>query len=270
MPAGIDSEAAARARAYARRMPERQCFSHATAAIIHGIPLPLALERDEILHVAVPAGSAPPASHAVRGHVLQPDRYGVVISSGLRLVDPATTWCQLGATLGVDDLVAAADYLMTGDGTFGKRGPLASIEGLRSSLRLHRGCRGAVRLREALGSARRGPLSRRETLLRLGVVRAGLPEPAPNHIVLDVRGRFVAMVDLAFLEYQVALEYQSDLHRTPATYRADVERLERLVDAGWLVVQITADGVSEGGHARRSAHALDRVRRRLQSRGWTG
>jgi hypothetical protein len=202
--------------------------------------------------------------------VLRPDRCRVEVSSGLRVVDAATTWCQLGAILEIDDLVAAADFLVTGEGPFGRRGPLATLDELRSALRHHRGCRGAARLRTALELVRSGPLSRRETLLRLDVVRADLPEPVPNHIVLDARGRFVAMVDLAFVEYRVALEYQSDLHRRPAAYRADIERLERLVDVGWLVVQITADGVSEGGRARSSARALERVRRRLHSRGWPG
>ena len=170
--------------------------------------------------------------------------------------------------LAVDDLVAAGDFLVTGDGRFGRRPAATTVEGLRAAIDRHDGCRGMTSLRRAVELVRPGPLSRRESLLRLDVIRGGLPEPVPNHVVVDSHGRFVAMVDLAFVEYEVALEYQSDLHRPPAAYRADVERLERLADAGWVVVQITAEGVSEGGVSRRSAQTVERVRRRLRARGW--
>lgn len=236
--------------------------------MLHGMPLPARLERESVIHVSVFSSSARPTGRGVRGHVLQPGRCRLATVAGLRAADAATAWCQLAATLSVDDLVAAGDFLLTGDGRFGRRPAATTVDGLRAAIDRHDGCRGVTSLRRAVDLVRRGPLSRRESLLRLDVVRGGLPEPLPNHIVLDSRGGFVAMVDLAFVEYRVALEYQSDLHRPPAAYRADVERLERLADAGWVVVQVTAEGVREGGVSRQSDQTVERVRRRLQSRGW--
>src|SRR5215207_5217936 len=71
------------AESYARRMPQRQVFSHATAARLWGIPLPTAVERRTELHVSVPAGSACPASRGVAGHVVQMERVGIRVLGGL-------------------------------------------------------------------------------------------------------------------------------------------------------------------------------------------
>ena len=103
--------------------------------------------------------------------------------------------------------------------------------------------------------------------MRLDLSRAGLPEPVPNFEVRDALGALVAMVDLAFAEYRVGIEYQSDLHRDAGRYRSDVRRLERLLDAGWLIVQATSDDVSADGRLRNSAEFADRVARRLRARG---
>lgn len=253
-------------------MPRRQVFSHETAAALWGVPLPgapgSATPTAPLLHVSVPTGSALPSARGVRGHVLRFERLGVRVHHGLRLVDPASAWVQLGARLSVDDLTAAADFLLTGTRPYDGRRPLCTREELEQALERHRGCRGSASLRTALALARYGPLSRRETLLRLDLVRAGLPEPLPNHRVCAAGGELVAMVDHAYPEYRVGIEYQSDRHRNPSEWRRDIRRLERLADEGWLIVQATSDDVSADGRMRDSARFAERVRRRLQSRGW--
>ena len=259
------------AEAYAKRMPHRQVFSHETAAELWGIPLPRhAADPGAPLHVSVPAGSAVPAARGIRGHVLRFDRIGVRVHRGLRLVDPATAWIQLGGRLAEDDLVAAADFLITGSESYDGRRPLCRRAQLEAALTVHAGCRGAASLRRALALARWGPLSRRESLLRLDLVRNGFPEPVPNLRVLAPDGSLVAMVDLAFPEFRVGLEYQGDSHRAPTAWRRDLRRLERLADAGWSIVQVTSDDVSADGDARDSAELADRVRRRQRARGWSG
>jgi hypothetical protein len=255
--------------AYADRMPGRNVFSHSTAAMLWGVPLPLRLERDLRLHVAVPSGSTRPLGAGVIGHVVRPSRLGTTVLAGIRLAAPADAWCQLGSMLDVDDLAAAADHLITGGEPVGRDAALCTRSELEAALERHRGCRGAKRLRAALDSARWGPLSRRESLLRLQLVRGGLPEPLPNFRVVDAAGRLVAIVDLAHPQFRVGIEYQSDLHRPPAQFRADVRRLERLADEGWLIVQATSDDVSADGQLRDSAAFVERVAARLRARGWS-
>jgi hypothetical protein len=265
--ASIDDGARARAMAYAERMPPRQAFSHVTAALLWGMPIPSALEHDGRIHVAVPAGSTRSLAAGVIGHVIRPERLGAVRMAGLRVASPADTWCQLGAYLGVDDLVAVGDFLVTGEEPSGRSAALCTMSQLEAAIRRHRGCRGATLLRTALELVRYGSLSRRESLMRIDLVRAGLPEPRPNFVVLDSRGRFVAMVDLGYPEYRVGIEYQSDVHREPERYREDVRRLERLADAGWRIVQATSDDVSADGRLRDSAAFAERVSRRLHDAG---
>jgi len=255
--------------AYAERMPARQVFSHVTAAMLWGVPMPPTVERDLRLHVAVPAGSTRSLASGVVGHVVRPERLGAVSLGGIRLAAPADAWCQSASRLEPDDLVAAADYLLTGGEPAGRDPARCTRAELEAALRRHRGCRGAARLRAALDEARYGPLSRRESLLRLQLVRAGLPEPELNVVVTDTGGIFLAMLDLAYPAYRVGIEYQGDLHRDPRRYRADVRRLERLADEGWLIVQATADDVAADGRLRDSGRFVDRVQRRLRSRGWT-
>jgi very-short-patch-repair endonuclease len=49
------------------------------------------------------------------------------------------------------------------------------------------------------------------------------------------------MVDLAFPERRVAVEYQGDHHRTDrALYQQDIYRRERLAAAGWETVFVTS------------------------------
>ena len=108
----------------------------------------------------------------------------------------------------------------------------------------------------------------------VALLRRGLPEPRLNHDVV-VAGRWIACVDLAYPEARVAIEYESDLHRSdPRTFRKDLTRGEHLKDADWWLVRATADDVgplaeafaqrirrllaagTDGRHDTRSRHTL--------------
>lgn len=259
------------AAAYARRMPPSHFFSHATAAILNGVPLPLRLESDRRLHVSVLAGHAQPRVRGVIGHQLEPARAGTVITGGLRMTDAATTWCQLASLIGVDDLVAAGDYLLTGR-PGSRRSPVATIPMLATAVDLHRGTVGIAKLRAALPMLRRGPLSRRESLLRLRIVRAGLPEPQLNFVVVDPRlGSYAPMVDFAYPEFRIAIEYEGDHHRTPAQFRLDIRRYERLQDIDWIIVRVNGDDVPEvDPDGTGTRETTGRIAARLRQRGWCG
>jgi hypothetical protein len=268
LAADAESSVVNLAAAYARRMPPTQFFSHSTAALLNGVPLPLHLEADRRLHVSVFVGSPQPRVRGVIGHQLEPSRTRTLAAGGILMTDAATTWCQLATLMDVDDLVAAGDFLLTGSAALGDRGPVASIPMLVEAVARHRGSVGAGRLRVALPLLRPGPLSRRETLLRLRIVRAGLPEPELNFEVHDPRlGTFVPVVDFADPDYRVAVEYEGDHHRTPEQFRRDIRRYERLQDIGWLVVRVSAADVPDvDGSASREA--TDRIAARLRQRGW--
>jgi very-short-patch-repair endonuclease len=99
------------------------------------------------------------------------------------------------------------------------------------------------------------PESRLRVLLRL----AGLT-PQPQYVVRDAAGRNLAHVDLAFPEQRVAIEYDGAWHGAPGQLAKDRGRLNRLVQAGWRVLHLTAADL------RDPAAVVAAVRRLLASR----
>ncbi|SBN62707.1 hypothetical protein GA0004736_1613 [Curtobacterium sp. 9128] len=225
-----------RARALAPRLRRDQVFSHVTAAAIIGVPLPRRFERDRRLHVTTIGVDQ---AIRVRGSVGHRARAGTVrrtISRGVPISDPADTFVALGTMLTVDELVIAGDALV------GWLGWL-TLQELTAAVRRRRRIRGIRKLRAALAEIRPGSRSPGETRTRLALVRRGLPEPALNHDVI-VDGQWIACVDLAYPEARVAIEYESDLHRTDArSFKKDLTRGEHLKDVDWWLVRVTADDV---------------------------
>ena len=116
----------------------------------------------------------------------------------------------------------------------------------------------------ALDRVRVGSLSRPESLQRLQLVRAGLPEPELNVRVQDRRGRLISMADLVWREYRTLIEYEGDGHRTSRTkFRSDITRGERYADGDWFPMRSHAGDVFGDPN-----DLIRRVSRRLRSRGW--
>lgn len=238
---GIRSAAAPRtvderARALAPRLRPDQVFSHTTAAAIIGVPLPRRIERDPRLHVTTIGADQ---ALRVRGAIGHRAKFGTVrmtISRGVPISTPADTFVALGTLLTVDELVVVGDALV------GWLGWL-TLDELRAAVRRRPGIRGIRRLRVAIAEVRAGSRSPGETRARLALTRHGLPEPVLNHEVV-VDGVWIACVDLAYPSARIAIEYESDLHRTdPATFKKDLTRGEHLKDVDWWLVRITGDDV---------------------------
>jgi hypothetical protein len=184
---------------------------------------------------------------------------------GVPVTDAATTWCHLAALLSHDDLVAAADHLVltparqrTED-----RRPYVTVEQLRRRLDTYHGP-GARAARKALVDVRDGAESRRETLLRLLLQRAGLPEPELNVDVYDSEGRWIGRFDQVHRRWMVIVEYDGEQHRLDdRQYDRDEIKIEDAVQAGWSVVRIRKGAMSAAGRS-----AIARVERALRSRGW--
>ena len=101
-----------------------------------------------------------------------------------------------------------------------------------------RGCR-QVRAAACLADGLAG--SPQETRLRLLLHRSPLPRPMAQHVVRHA-GRFVARVDFAWPDRKVAVEYEGAWHgESPQQVAADRRRLNRLREAGWTVVFVTAE-----------------------------
>lgn len=100
----------------------------------------------------------------------------------------------------------------------------------------------------------------KETWLRLLIVRAGLPTPE-TQIPVVMHYRTVAVLDMGWDRFKVAVEYDGDQHRTSRRqYVRDIRRLHALEECGWIVVRVVAED--------RPAAVIDRVREALRRRGY--
>ena len=253
-----------RCRAYLPRMGVNNVFSHLTAAELYAFPLPLGALDQLNLHVSAPSPARAPGGSGVAGHRARLLTHEVVEVAGLPVVSPAVAWCQLAETLGVDDAVAAADWVVTGN-PYMNRLPLATLDELAAASAIRSGGAGHRMRVAALRLVREGPLSRPESLLRLLLGRAGLPEPLLNVTCFGDDGTELGMPDLAWPKYHVAGQYEGDHHRSQAQFRSDIRRDERFFDHDWKIVKSSADDLF-----RRPVDLAERFARRLSAQGWSG
>jgi very-short-patch-repair endonuclease len=244
-------------------MTRGYAFSHSTAALLQGSPLPARFSTLP-LHVSCEVPLRPARGRGIRGHAVRAQHWStshVLIDRPPQdpvLVDVTAgrlTWISLATQLDVPDLVAVGDAMLT-------RRIVTSAE-LAETVAKSPGGRGVTRARKALPLLRRGPMSRPETLLRLQIRSAGLPEPQINVTVDNPVGRPLFRPDLSWPDHRVLVEYEGDYHRVSrGKFRADIDRMEEFADAGWLAMRATGDDVFG-----RPDRFLGRLQRRLVERG---
>lgn len=217
-----------RCRALLPRMTGAQFFSHTTAAALWGMPLPF--RHGDVLHVSAQPPAREPRTAGVVGHRLSMPPDGVTLLGDLPVATRVETWAQLGAVLRREDLVAAGDWaLMQGE---------TSPDLDEAARRARR--RGAVNLREAVDLIRPGVESPRETIVRLLLVDAGLPEPRINWVLRTPEGVFVARLDLAYPDQRVAVEYDGRQHADTEQFRRDADRWRAIAHEGWTLIRVVA------------------------------
>lgn len=263
----IDSFARSRERertltqALGRGLCAGQFLSHRSAALMWGAPLPFRASPE--LHAATVAPQRAPRIKGVTGHVFAEGRSEISTLNGVSLTSPASTFVLLGQ-LTLPELVAAGDYLVRsiqpGYGrSLAAAAPLTTILALEEAVSLGR-WGGSRRLRQAISLVRTDSWSPRESMTRVALVLAGLPEPELNVDLFDSRGGFLGCVDMVYCQYRVAIEYQGEQHA--ATFAEDLERIEALRAEGWIVIQVSKV------LARNSDALVARVANALRSRGW--
>jgi very-short-patch-repair endonuclease len=106
----------------------------------------------------------------------------------------------------------------------------------------HRGARGTVQLREALGLADAGAESPQETRTRLVLTSAGLRPQRTQIEVFNSFGGFVHRIDMGWDDWRVGVEYDGIQHWTDPDIRAhDIDWQAELEALGWRIVRVGAD-----------------------------
>ena len=248
-----------RARAYQVALPGQRAFSHLTAAVLWGLPLPRGLEDaasavDAPLHVMARTSDGMARRRGVVGH--RGLEWRAVASPpglGLRVVDVPDTWCDLGelrrGLLSLTDLVVAGDAAVAI--LDARAGRAVGLAALREALRHRNRPRGAVALRQALSQVRAGVRSPMESRARLMFVSAGFPEPEVNAPLTSSSGEWLGEGDLVWRPQRLVGEYQGEHHAARRRRSEDAFRRALVEDHGWRLKELWAEDVRRG--ARRVA-----------------
>ncbi|WP_010524478.1 hypothetical protein [Nesterenkonia sp. F] len=211
-------------------------FSHTTAAHLWNLPLPPWLDGARPLHVSrAESSSSTDRIPGLVAHAVVVEDGEVVDVEGLRVSRPGRAYFDLMGVLPLHELVALGDQLIRRPNPEleGRDRPWETPASLRTLVGDHRKTRGIVAGREALERIRDGADSRPETLLRLAIVDAGLPEP---QLQVTPRPGSPWSGDLGYEEEKVVLQYEGEGHFNPTQQASDRTRNAAFVDDGWTVV----------------------------------
>jgi hypothetical protein len=220
-----------------------------------------------MFHIIRPEGAA----HLNRPHVivhrmkLYDDE--VTVHQGIPVTTPERTWLDLAELLTVDELIAAGDSCVRVPRPEfdGRDMPLCTIADLQRMIDRHKGKRGLRKAKEAIKMVRVGSDSPQETLLRLAVVRAGLPEPELNVPIIAEDGTRHHEPDLSYRKYRIGIEYEGEHHGEELQVVRDISRSERYSALGWTEVRISKRHMPNDAKP-----AVAKIRTALIQAGWRG
>jgi hypothetical protein len=233
-------------------LPQDVVVSHTSAMRLYGLEPRTGRHR----HLELSTTRSSVTRHA--GIVLHRRQRQIATTQidGFTVTAPERTFVDCALRLTFVELVQLGDWLIhTGHTSFDR------LERYALDRHLH----GVRRARRAVAFVRTGVESPMETVIRLMLVCARLPEPECNATLTDDDGHFLARGDLVLRRWKVLVEYDGWHHeRDAAQRRHDIRRRERLEAAGWVVIVITSGDL---GHAQEVPW---RVHRALAARGYTG
>jgi very-short-patch-repair endonuclease len=206
--------------------------SHRSAAELWGLIPPAGYVDISVCPPHQPRLRPPAIAHRIRD--LHPEL--AVERGGMRVTDPTRTIIDLGLVL---PIWSVGDALSRGITT--RLITVSEVKRVRDALG-RRGRNGAGIVR-ALLEQRLLTGRPEESLLEKRLAdlarRYDLPPMAVQHEVWHA-GRFVARVDAAYVEHQLAIEVDGfEHHSSPEAFQRDRSRQNRLVALGWTVLRFT-------------------------------
>lgn len=245
-PVGWSFELESAARALSVASPGAW-ISHVTAARLRSQLLPPWLSDSEELHLSKPRALPEVRRKGIIGHTVLTLVDEVETADGIRISTRPRTWLDLARRLSLSELVCMGDELVRIPrvGLEGRIEPFATIDGLRSMVSRHPNLQGIVRARAALDLIRVGSDSGPETLLRLAMCDAGLPEPELQ-LPLRPESPGSPTADLGYRRRRLAVQYDGGHHLLPAQILSDRRRDKAFESAGWTVLVLTKDDLADG------------------------
>lgn len=245
---GIAVEHRVVARGAMLLMPDDAVLGGRSAACWYGAPFAAASDP---VTVVVPPRCAWRGPHGVRVHRSRlVERDVTTVEDGaVRLTTSLRTAWDVATLETVPTAVAALDGMV--------RAGHLDLAMLRETLVQARGRWRATRVARVLPLVDGRSESPPESWVRVACVRAGLPAPVPQFVVVT-SGQFLGRVDLAWPEHRLIVEYEGAYHFDQMQIRRDDRRYERLVAAGWRVIRLSAADLRDlDAVVHRIARALD-------------
>ncbi|MGY1632766.1 DUF559 domain-containing protein [Geodermatophilus sp. SYSU D01186] len=234
LPRALSNEMSARVAAVLLTSPPGTVASHATAAALWGLDIPLQDRADRRVDLTVPMTLRSESRRDRRVHRTPLPEDDTTRRGAVPVTTPERTWRDLAGVLQPAALLAVTDQLL---------GRWCTTAALEQQLRRRPGGRGSARAREVLPVADPLAESPMESVLRWLLHAAGLPSPVLQHVVRGVDGCPLARADLAWPDLRVIVEFDGDVHRERDVFVNDLRRQNRLVAAGWTVLRFTSADV---------------------------
>lgn len=231
--------------AYARTRATPPVFSHWSAALLHD--LPFAAEQSDHIHVAVGRTAGGRSATGVRAHSVAVPDCDLVEVGGMRCTSALRTVVDLAATAPTSEAVAVADRaLRNAEAHTASADPEPARKLLLAAWLRAQPFRGHRRALDVIGFADARSESPLESISRLVMYEAGLPEPELQRPFSDSRGR-IGFTDFAWPEFRVIGEADGDAKYLDPVLRGgrSAERVvldekireDRLRALGWTVVR---------------------------------
>lgn len=231
-------------------LPRDTVVSHVTALHLYG----LAIGEPWPLHLSTRS-----TTHSRQKKLMIHQRLSPISDSTLRgipVTAPNRTLVDIATKVSLVDLVTAAEWMI--------HRRLTTLESV-AAYAVDRHLDGVRKLRSVLGLLRDNVESPRETVLRLMIVFARLPEPRCNVEIFGSLGRFLARGDLVYVELKIVVEYDGWYHERDASQRRyDIRRRESIEAEGWRVIIVTSDDMDT------PRQLVNRIHAALVERGWIG
>jgi hypothetical protein len=245
-PSDWSFELEAAARALSAASPGAW-ISHVTAARLRCQLLPPWLADSTELHLSKPRSLPSARRKGILGHTVLARDDEIETVDGIRISTMSRTWLDLARRLSVSDLVCMGDQIIRVPRVeFEDRSlPFDTLDGLRTLVGRHPNLQGVVRARQALDLMRVGADSAPESLLRLAMADAGLPEPELQ-LALRSSDAKSPTADLGYRHRRIAIQYDGGHHLLDAQSLSDRRRDKAFESAGWTVLTLRKDDLADG------------------------
>lgn len=244
-------------------------FSHITALRLAGLTLQLdtTLSNNK-LHITVSRDTAKSKLQGVQEHVWRQEMtYAAAPDELVMAVTPQQAICQMAPFTTQDSLTIAMDFLTCHNDSLRQLTHQELSDYIYGLSRFT----GSARCKAALARSVEGTDSPQESLLRLKFIDRNLPCPKVNHPIEDIAEHRVWLVDMAYPDEHVAVEYDGEYHYDKQRWNADLHKRNRLQHLGWRVLVATKNDLANrqatDAFVTMVARALGQSRQRILSYG---